>query len=89
MSHSLIYLGESAYDVQEFVNSVAKFGISLEDNRKGFVHLVALVTFPDQSSEWLHYLLSIQLQKCFPAYWMSIKSYFPSYREKTGLIEKK
>lgn len=55
MSHSLIYLGESAYDMQEFVNSMAKFVITREDNRKGFVHLVPLVTFPDWSSEWLHY----------------------------------
>lgn len=47
MSHSLIYLGESAYDMQEFVNSMAKFVITREDNRKGFVHLVPLVTFPD------------------------------------------
>lgn len=35
MSHSLIYLGESAYDMQEFVNSMAKFVITREDNRKG------------------------------------------------------
>ena len=32
-------------------------------------------------------LLSIQLQKCFPGYWMSIESYFPSYRERTDLIQ--
>lgn len=55
MSHSLIYLGESAYDMQEFVNSTAKFVIAHEDNRKGFVHLVPLVTSPDRSLEWLHY----------------------------------
>lgn len=66
MSYSFTYPGERAYDMQEFINSMAEFVITLEDSRKGFVLLVPLVSFPDQGLEWFYYLLPIQLQKCFP-----------------------
>lgn len=35
----------------QFVNSMAKLVLTHEDNRKGFVHLIPIVTFPDLSSE--------------------------------------
>lgn len=36
-----------------FVNSIAKLVLTHGDNRKGFVHLIPIVSFPDLSSEWL------------------------------------
>lgn len=81
MSHSRICLGESACR-SSLTNKVWTI-------ERDLCIQYLFVSFPDQSLEWFHYLLPIHLQKCFPGYWMSIKSYFPSYRELTNLIKRK
>lgn len=81
MSHSHICLGESACR-SSLTNKVWTI-------ERDLCIQYLFVSFPDQSLEWFHYLLPIHLQKCFPGYWMSIKSYFPSYRELTDLIKRK
>lgn len=46
--------------MQEFINSTTEFVITLEDSKKGFVHLVlSIVTFPDWSLEWFYYFVPI------------------------------
>lgn len=54
LRHSFIHsftLGESPYN-KEFVNNMAKLVLTDEDDKQGFVHVVSIVSFPHQSSEW-------------------------------------
>lgn len=68
MRHLFSHVEESPYDMWEFVNSVAKLELAHEDNRKGFVHLIPIVTFPDLSSKWLQLSFAYSTTEMFS--WM-------------------
>lgn len=51
--------------MQEFVNSMTKLVLTHEDNRRRFVYLICIVTFPDLSSEWLQLSLAYSTIEMF------------------------